>query len=169
MIKNGAFDWFWGFDFLILTRLSAPVTCGLPCGMRLSDDWSYGYWKQSVGMEKGLTILKGLFLYQPKMFLWKLRQDSSPSIHIYHLFILGSESVLWMYVTIVTWCWDSSDVTLADEDTNAIPTDHGNRTGQYHVMRRQKVAKFVSGTNRCPHLHPIQEKAKFTTKARGAT
>ena len=58
-------------------------------------------------------------------------------------------------------CWDLTDVTLADEDTNSILTDNANRAiqGNEAMQVGQLVAKFAteaSGTTRWTNLQSLQ-------------
>ena len=73
---------------------------------------------------------------------------------------LGSD--LWVRVSLTERpFWDLTDVTLADEDTNSIPTDNANRTIKvmWQFKWRNLVAKFVN--------HGLM--ARFGSNASGAT
>ena len=58
-------------------------------------------------------------------------------------------------------CWDLTDATLADEDTNSILTDNANGAIQGNVAMqwRNLVANFrtnASGATSCPNFEPMQ-------------
>ena len=67
--------------------------------------------------------------------------------------------------------WHLTDVTLADEDTNSIPTDNANRAIQDNVALQwyKLVANFrtnASGATRWPNFEPMQIMvAQFATNA----
>ena len=61
----------------------------------------------------------------------------------------------------LTPCWNLTDVTLANEDTNSIPTDNANRAIQGNVAMHwcNLVANFrtnASGATSCPNFEPMQ-------------
>ena len=67
--------------------------------------------------------------------------------------------------------WHLTDVTLADEDTNSIPTDNANRAIQDNVALQwyKLVANFrtnASGATQWPNFEPMQIMvAQFATNA----
>ena len=76
---------------------------------------------------------------------------------------LGSDLWVWMSVRPWATCWDLTDVTLADEDTNSILNDNANRAIQgneaMQLMQTGDQCKFVtigSGASWWPNLQPIQ-------------
>ena len=68
----------------------------------------------------------------------------------------GVPGVLWVWMSISV---DLTDVTLADEDTNPIPTDNANRAIQGNVVM------VMQPGDQCKLCHLV---AKYATDASGA-
>ena len=89
---------------------------------------------------------------------------------------LGSD--LWVRMSVrpsvTDVCKDLTDVTLADEDTNSIPTDNADMAIQGNVAMQwcNLVANFRTNARRatsCPNVEPMQIKvAQFATDWSGS-
>ena len=68
-----------------------------------------------------------LYLHHPTILEAALKKKNSCVLHFYRTQVsLGSDLWVWAYVS-PRLCADLTDVTLADEDSNSLPSDDVNR------------------------------------------